>query len=95
MNRQTKRAMAKQEKDQRPAAPARKPAPQAQDKKKRTSLRTFLREVRVEMKKVQWPTRKETVSYTIVVLVTVTVMTSFVFLLDQLFANVVLKLFLK
>ena len=95
MNRQTKRAMAKQEKAQKAPAPARRAAPPAQEKKKRTSLRTFMREVRVEMKKVQWPTRKETVSYTIVVLVTVATMTIFVYLLDTFFSHFVLNLFLK
>ena len=30
-------------------------------------LVTFLKEVRVEMKKVNWPTRKETTRYTIII----------------------------
>lgn len=96
MNRQTKRAMAKQEKAQKSPTPARRPPPPQKEKKmKRTSVRTFLREVRVEMKKVQWPTRKEAVSYTIVVLVTVAAMTIFVYALDTFFSHFVLNLFLK
>ena len=61
MNRQTKRAMAKQEKAPKAPTPTRK-VPPPEGKKQRTSIRTFLREVRVEVKKVQWPTRNETVS---------------------------------
>jgi preprotein translocase subunit SecE len=33
--------------------------PQPQEKKKRTPPRQFLREVRQELKKVNWPTRTE------------------------------------
>ncbi len=29
---------------------------------------TFLKEVRLEMKKVNWPTRKETIRYTLIVI---------------------------
>ena len=29
---------------------------------------TFLKEVRLEMKKVNWPTRKETIKYTLIVI---------------------------
>lgn len=35
-----------------------------------------------ELKKVRWPTRKELVSYTIVVLVTVTFVTLYFYLID-------------
>ena len=38
------------------------------EKKKRTSLREYFRGVRTEMKKVVWPTRKEVVEYTGVVI---------------------------
>lgn len=30
-------------------------------------IKSFLKEVRLEMKKVNWPTRKETLKYTLVV----------------------------
>ena len=91
MNRQTKRQMAKQQGKEKPSAP-KKPNPSA-PKKQRTSAAQFLREVRLELKKVQWPTRKELVAYTVVVLVAVTVLTSFVFVLDYLFSKAVLNLF--
>ncbi len=38
--------------------------------KKRTSLKEYFKGVRLEMKKVVWPTRQETISYTSVVIVT-------------------------
>ncbi len=63
------------------------------EKRKRTPPRQFLKEVRQELKKVNWPTRKELVAYTIVVLVSVTVLTSFVFGLDYVFSKFVLKIF--
>ncbi len=58
-------------------------------KKKRTGTRQFLKEVRQELHKVDWPTRRELVSYTVVVLVTVIVMTSLVYGLDFIFAKVI------
>jgi len=33
-----------------------------------TKISTFLKEVRLEMKKVNWPTRQETIRYTLIVL---------------------------
>lgn len=44
------------------------------DDKKRGGLREYFKGVRVETKKVVWPTRKELVSYTIVVIFTCTVL---------------------
>ncbi len=40
-----------------------------EQKKGKGGLKEYFKGVRVEMKKVIWPTRKETVSYTVVVLV--------------------------
>lgn len=42
----------------------------------------FLRDVRIEMKKVIWPSREEVLNYTAVVLITVAVITSVVLALD-------------
>ena len=42
----------------------------AKEKKKRASLGEYFRGVKTEMKKVVWPTKKELVSYTAVVIVT-------------------------
>lgn len=46
----------------------------------------FLREVVAELRKVIWPTRKQMITYTSVVLVFLAVMTAFVFGLDYVFA---------
>jgi len=53
----------------------------------------FLREVRDELAKVVWPSRKEVLTYSIVVILTVMVMGLFVFGLDVLFSRVVVDLF--
>ena len=53
----------------------------------------FLREVVAELRKVIWPTRKQLVTYTIVVLVFVSFMVALVALLDFVFARGVLFLF--
>ena len=53
----------------------------------------FLREVVAELRKVIWPSRKQLVTYTIVVLVFVSFMVALVALLDLVFAQGVLFLF--
>jgi len=53
----------------------------------------FLREVRQELAGVTWPTRKEVIVYSIVVLVTVIALSMFVFALDFLFSKLVVTLF--
>jgi preprotein translocase subunit SecE len=108
MNRQMKRAQEKAERQQKagggaPRGPRGAPpgtggggtgggrgAPAG--KRKRTGARQFLREVRLELKKVDWPTRKELLTYTIVVLVTITVLTSFVFGVDYVFSKLIFSL---
>ena len=96
-NRQTKRAMARQQKSrggtERAQAVAQQRRTQQDAKRKRTGARQFLKEVRQELKKVNWPTRSETISYTIVVLISVVVLTSLVAALDYLFSEAILRLF--
>ena len=92
MNRQTKRMM---ERDQRrsgggPGGQRRPPVP---ERKSRAGPRQFLREVRQELKKVAWPSRRELLAYTLVVLMTVVILTSFVFGLDFLISRGVLVVF--
>jgi preprotein translocase subunit SecE len=53
----------------------------------------FLREVRDELAKVVWPSRREVVTYSVVVIVTVLVIGLFVFGLDVLFSRAVVELF--
>jgi preprotein translocase subunit SecE len=61
--------------------------------RRRTPIRQFLKEVRQELKRVAWPSRKELVGYTVVVLVAVVFLTSLVFGMDLTFSKVVLKVF--
>lgn len=98
MNRQTKRMLQRQGELGPDGEPARAkpkqttrtaPAP----KKERTSPGTYLREVRGELRKVQWPTRDEVIRYSGIVLVTLIVLTSLIFGLDLLFAEGVFFLF--
>jgi preprotein translocase subunit SecE len=56
-------------------------------------LMRFLREVVAELRKVIWPTRKDLVTYTIVVLVFVSFMVALVALLDYVFAKGVFAVF--
>ena len=53
----------------------------------------FLKQVVSELKKVIWPTRKQLIQYTIVVLIFVIVMVAFISALDLGFAKAVLWLF--
>jgi preprotein translocase subunit SecE len=97
MNRQTKRLMQRQGQigeDGSPAAkrpqttrPSPKPASQ------RTSPLQFLREVRGELRKVAWPSRREVVNYSTVVLVTLVVLIALIFVLDYAFSKSVLFIF--
>ncbi|MFM7718466.1 MAG: preprotein translocase subunit SecE [Actinomycetota bacterium] len=96
MNRQMKRAQQRQQgasdpERAQPAATTRRAA--ATERRRRTGSRQFLKEVRQELKKVLWPTRPELVTYTVVVLATVVVLTAFVFGLDVVFSKFVLDLF--
>ncbi len=94
MNRQMKRMQRRQgSATERAQAVAATKRAAAQEKQKRTPPRQFLREVRQELKKVSWPTRQELFAYTVVVLVSVIVLTSFVFGLDFVFSKAVLKIF--
>ena len=92
MNRQTKRLMQKQGGD-RPRAPERKSRPQPAPQKERTGPRQYLSEVRAELRKVAWPSRREVINSTIVVLIAVTVMTSLIFGFDYFSAKLVLFLY--
>jgi preprotein translocase subunit SecE len=56
-------------------------------------IRTFLREVVAELRKVIWPSRKELVTYTVVVLVFVTFMVALVASLDYGFTQAALQIF--
>jgi preprotein translocase subunit SecE len=92
LNRQTKRAMKRQERQQKaPARPAAKQSGKPQ--RERTKPRQFIREVIAELKKVAWPSREETIAYSIVVLVGVIIIAALIFMMDYAFTRAVLALF--
>jgi preprotein translocase subunit SecE len=49
--------------------------------------------VRGELRKVAWPTRPEIINYSIIVLITVVVLTTYIATLDFVFGEAVFKLF--
>jgi preprotein translocase subunit SecE len=93
MNRQAKRMMQRQ----KTTGPDRVEAVRQRravttERKKRTPPRKFAREVALELRKVNWPTRREMFAYTAVVLVAVVVLTALVFGLDLAFSKGVLNI---
>ncbi len=68
-------------------------AAQAQVKESRLFSRQGMHEVRGELRKVAWPSRSETINYSIIVLVAIVVMTTLIFAVDWCFSQLVLKLF--
>jgi len=53
-------------------------------------LTKFLRDVRSELRKVVWPTRRQTINYTLVVLVAVALVTVLLSVTDTVF-NVIIR----
>jgi len=57
-------------------------------------ISNFLKDVRVEMKKVTWPSRDELVTYTVVVIVVVFILSVYIGVIDKVFGSF-LELFLR
>jgi preprotein translocase subunit SecE len=108
MNRETKRALARQQRttDQgerlqqlrKQQATQRQTTKQsaAQTGKRRARFRalgSFGGEVVAELRKVNWPDRRTVSGYTVVVLVSVSVITALIFGMDTLFGKAVLAVF--
>jgi len=98
MNRETKRMLQRQGQMTEDGAPARErrrqqPAPRPEAREKRTGPREFVKEVRAELRKVAWPTKSETINYSIIVFVAIVVLTAFVGALDYFFGEFVLRLY--
>ncbi|HEX2068757.1 MAG TPA: preprotein translocase subunit SecE [Actinomycetota bacterium] len=94
MNRQAKRMMQRQKatgQDRMEAMRQRKAV--TTERSKRTPPRRFVKEVAVELRKVNWPTRREVFAYTVVVMVAVVVLTALVFGLDIAFSRGILNFF--
>jgi preprotein translocase subunit SecE len=108
VNRETKRMMQRQgqmEADGSPAARrapapaqggarggARAPRPGPSGRKRTTPVQ-FTREIRDEMRQVAWPSRSELINYTSVVLTTLLIMISLIFVLNLGFGKLITLLF--
>ena len=55
-------------------------------KKEEVVKESFYKQVKAEMKKVKWPTRKEMFKYSITTLAFIVIFTGFFYLIDVLFA---------
>ena len=84
----SKRADGKPSRSRAQAAAARTRASSSKAGEKR-SISRFLREVRIELRKVSWPTRKELVQSVIVVLVFVAIATLYTFVLDTVYSRAI------
>lgn len=95
LNREQKRMLQRQGEVGADGEPVRtRRAPQApKPKEQRTTAPQFLREVRAELRKVVWPTRSETINYSLIVLVTLIFFTALIFAVDWVFSEFVLRLF--
>ena len=98
MNRETKRMLQRQGQLGEDGAPARKErprptTPRPTEREKRTKPGEFVKEVRGELRKVAWPTRQETLNYSLIVFVALVILMAFVGLMDYAFGEFVLRLF--
>jgi preprotein translocase subunit SecE len=88
MNRELRRLQEKEEKRARD----RRGRGAQQRKKERVGIRQFFSEVRTELRRVAWPSRREVVTFTAVTLITAGFVTAFTFGLDFGFKNGILWL---
>ena len=90
-----KRLMQRQGQIDRDGSPRReaptRPAPRPPDK--RVKAGEYLRQVRAELRKVAWPTRKEVIHYSTIVFVALMILTGLIFALDFAFGKGVIWLF--
>jgi preprotein translocase subunit SecE len=95
MNRETKRQMRRQGQMEADGSPSTRRAPVTPRRRQRTSPAQFAREVRDELRQVAWPNRSEMVNYTAVVVTTLVLMVSLIFILNFGFGKTVLFMFNK
>ena len=89
MNREMRRLQQKEEeraKKRRAAVPQRA-------KKERVPFRQFIHEVRQELKKVAWPSRQETATFSTVVFIVTSAVTAMTFALDFGMKRLILSVF--
>ena len=107
MNREMRRMMEREERRQKKdkgaagnapaartqAAATRTAAPTVERKPFFSRVRQYLHEVRVELKKVNWPSREQMIRFTTVTLVVTVILTMLVFGLDVVMKGAVFRLF--
>jgi len=95
MNREQKRMLQRQGELDEDGAPkaTRKPAPAPRVKQQRTKPKVFVKEVREEMRKVAWPTKAETINYSIIVFITLIVLTAAIAVVDYGLSKAVIWIF--
>jgi preprotein translocase subunit SecE len=81
--------MHRQSSADRPSGPRRLPRSKEQVEVARVGPGTFMKQVRVEMGKIVWPTRKQTVTTGIMVLIMTTLLAVFFFAVDSAFSAIV------
>ncbi len=89
MNRELRRL---QEKDEKRARERRGAQAQARRRRERVGIRQFISEVRTELKRVAWPSRREVTTFTLVTLITSFFVTMYTFGLDLTLKRAVLEL---
>ncbi len=65
---------------------------QLEKDKKKNGLNQWLKEMKVELAKVMWPSKKQTATYTTTVLCCVAIVGAFIWIFDFLASNVILAL---
>jgi preprotein translocase subunit SecE len=95
VNREFKRRMKREERLQQRAVARGGPRPPmpVQQKRERVGFRQYIREIQGELRRVNWPTRSEVITYSIVVVFVVAVLTGLVFGADLGFAQAIIALF--
>ena len=89
MNRELRRLQAKEEER---AKERRGAAMQQRRRRERVKFRQFVSEIRTELKRVAWPSRREVTTFTLVTLITAGFVTLYTFTLDLTLKQGVLKL---
>ncbi len=96
MNRQMKRMMQRQGQVDREGTPVRREPPTRtapRPPEQRVKPGEYVRQVRAELRKVAWPTRKEVIHYSTIVLIALLFLTALIFGLDLAFGKGVIWLF--
>ena len=93
LNREQKRMLQRQGELGPDGEPIRTRRGPQQQRRERTGPVEFAREVRGELRKVAWPTRSETINYSIITVVTLLFFTLVIFGMDCVFSEAVVWLF--